>query len=211
MRQEKRKEQNKAAISLFLCFSVIALASVFTVQSSIDKINEQNERYLASNQPGQPVTKPVPTVDSRDNPAPAKTSSNTEFEVPVKGTVINHFSPDMPIYSKTLDQYMTHIGIDIEAPLDTQVKAIASGTVTDIFNDDMFGTTIEITHEDGLRSIYSNLSVTSMVEIGDVVEKGQVISGIGDTALFESLEVSHLHFEMIKDDKHVNPEDFIIF
>ena len=118
---------------------------------------------------------------------------------------------DKLIYSVTLDQYMTHCGIDIEAPEDTQVLSIAEGTVTAIYNDDRYGTTIEITHPQKVVSIYSNLSTSEMVEIGDVVTQGQIIGGVGSTGLFESLEPAHLHFEMIQDGSYVNPNKFIRF
>ena len=53
--------------------------------------------------------------------------------------------------------------------------------------------------------MYSNLSTDKLVEVGDRVEKGQVISGIGDTALFECADEAHLHFEVISKGKNVDP------
>lgn len=106
---------------------------------------------------------------------------------------------------------MTHYGIDIAAPLDTQVKAVADGTVTKVYTDDKYGITVEINHGDGLTSLYGNLSTDSMTEVSDVVTKGQVISGVGDTSLFESLDEAHLHFEMRKDGVPVDPKAYIAF
>ncbi len=194
-----------------LCFSVIAIASVFTVKSSIDKLNLQN---LSDPEPlpqqEQPVTQQIPTVDSQEHEN-SDARGNTAYEIPLSGSIITEFSADTPVYSKTLDQYMTHYGVDIKAPLDTQVKAVAAGTVTKVYTDDKYGITIEINHGDGLTSVYSNLSTGSMVEVSDVVEKGQVISGVGDTSLFESLEESHLHFEMHKDGTPVDPKTYLEF
>ena len=48
-----------------------------------------------------------------------------------------------------------------------------------------------------------------MAHIGKVVEKGQVISGIGDTALFEIKDSPHLHFEITKDGQYIDPLDII--
>jgi murein DD-endopeptidase MepM/ murein hydrolase activator NlpD len=48
-----------------------------------------------------------------------------------------------------------------------------------------------------------------MVEEGDVVKKGQPISGVGSTALFESLESPHLHFEVLKDGVAIDPSKYI--
>lgn len=212
MRQERKKEKDKAAISLVLCFSVIAIASVFTVKSSIDKLNLQKRTSDLGMTPSieQPVTQPIPTVDSKDS-EDAHKQSESNFEAPLSGKIITEFSKDAPVYSKTLDQYMTHYGIDIAAPLDTQVKAVADGTVTKVYTDDKYGITVEINHGDGLTSLYGNLSTDSMTEVSDVVTKGQVISGVGDTSLFESLDEAHLHFEMRKDGVPVDPKAYIAF
>ena len=129
--------------------------------------------------------------------------------MPVNGTISKEFSDDVPVYSATLDQYVIHSGIDIEAPADTQVKAAADGMITKVYSDDKLGLSIEITHGDGIITRYSNLSTTKMVGEGDVVKKGQVISGVGTSSLFESLEPSHLHFEVLKDGVPVDPTTYV--
>lgn len=226
MRQaQKKKEKDKVAIVLMLAFCVIALTSIFTVKSNIDKINGNNQ--------GVPVSENTETEQTGDNTGEEKSSLSTEasgniptvdsldstetvskFINPVKyddASVTNPYSMDKLIYSVTLDQYMTHCGVDIEAPEDTQVVAAAAGTVTAIYEDDRYGTSIEVTHGGDLVTIYSNLSTAEMVEIGDVVEAGQIIGGVGSTGLFESLEPAHLHFEMLQSGAYVNPADYINF
>jgi len=233
MRQaQKKKDKDKVAIVLMLCFCVIALTSIFTVKANIDKINEnatdlpvseetktqenhKDKESASKSEPSsntdvsQETSSKVPTVDSLE-----KNTPTGDFTRPIEhesAVVTNPYSMDKLIYSLTLDQYMTHCGIDIEAPEDSQVLAIGDGTVTSIYEDDRFGTSIEITHPGKIVSIYSNLSTAEMVEIGDVVTQGQIIGGVGSTALSESLEPSHLHFEMIKDGAYVNPADYINF
>lgn len=226
MRQaQKKKEKDKVAIVLMLCFCVIALTSIFTVKSNIDKIKEnktdvpvsENTKTSEKNRGASKgeddastqASGKVPTVDSR-----GQSSSNSKFVHPVrspKTSVTNPYSMDRLIYSVTLDQYMTHCGIDIEAPADAQVAAVAAGTVTAVYEDDRYGTSVEITHGGGMVTIYSNLSAAGMVETGDVVNAGQIIGGVGTTALFESLEPAHLHLEMLKDGSYVNPADYIKF
>ena len=48
-----------------------------------------------------------------------------------------------------------------------------------------------------------------MVGEGDVVKAGDVISGVGITALFESMDPPHLHFEVLKDGNPIDPASFI--
>jgi murein DD-endopeptidase MepM/ murein hydrolase activator NlpD len=212
MRQNK-KQTDKVAVALVLCFCVVAIASVFTVKTGIDRLNNisRPDINISDRANETDVIRPVPTVDSQNNAPPEQAPAVPQFTAPVQGPVILEFSKDVPVYSITLDQFMVHEGIDIAAPLDTPVKAIAEGTVIDVYNNDRYGITIVINHGGGLHSIYSNLSTATLVGIGDTVTRGQVISGIGDTALFEILQGPHLHFAMKKDGEYVNPAQYIQF
>ncbi len=162
------------------------------------------------------VSKTVPSVDSRSQQQGSGQkvqdeggTANYGFSMPVEGTVIKEFSAETPVYSKTLEQYVTHLGVDFEAPADAQVRAVDGGTVTAVYEDDSLGVTIEITHGDGYVSRYSNLSTAQMVEENDVVERGQAISGVGNSALFETLDPEHLHFELWKDGNPVDPAEYL--
>lgn len=228
MRQvEKKKGKDKVAAALMLCFCLIALTSIFTIKASIDKISESagdvpvTKKTAADEEKKQEIEKEdagdasqeasakVPTVDSRKE-AP-KTHTYVSPMDMASARISKKYSMDMVIYNLTLDQYMTHPGMDLTAPSGSGVKAIADGTITDIYEDDAYGTTIEISHGDGLVSRYCNLSTDRLAEKGDTVKKGQIISNIGKTALYESMEKAHLHFEMLKDGKPVNPESYISF
>lgn len=174
--------------------------------------NDEREDYIIG-EGGLKVVQPVPTVDSRDKPAPKpqdSQGSRKEIVNPVEGGVIvKGFSGNELVYNATLDQYMVHQGVDIEAAPETPVTAVKGGTVTKVYNDDKLGITIEISHGDGYVTRYCNLSTDRMVEEGDVVEAGDVISGVGITALFESSDPPHLHFEVLKDGIPIDPAEFI--
>ena len=219
-----KKPNDRVAVALVLCFCVVAIASIFTMRSNWEQIdlNKDDNINIAKEDKtpneGQDVVNPVPTVDSKtpkinsDEKQGTNNQSNNSgetYKTPLEGKITKDFSNDVPIYSATLDQFIIHSGIDIEAPADAQVSAIAAGTVTKVYSDDSLGVTIEISHGNGIVSRYSNLSTTKMVGEGDVVKKGQVISGVGNSALFESLEASHLHFEILKDGVAVNPTIYV--
>lgn len=131
------------------------------------------------------------------------------FMYPVQGNLGMEYSKDGLVYSKTLSEWIIHQGIDIIAEKGSQVVACEDGVVEKIVKDPGYGITIVIKHDDGYKSVYSNLSTDSMVKMGDKVKKGQVISGVGDTASFEVLEEPHLHFEMWKEDKVLNPKEIL--
>ena len=129
--------------------------------------------------------------------------------MPVDGEIIKDYHKDTLVYSNTLKDYRTHEGLDIKGQILDKVYAIGKGVVTEAYNDALMGNTIIIDHQNGIKSIYSNLSTTDMVSLGQTVEKGTVISGIGDTALMETGDEAHLHFEMKKDGETINPLSYI--
>ncbi|WP_161908358.1 M23 family metallopeptidase [Emergencia sp. 1XD21-10] len=230
MRQaEKKKGKDKVAAVLMLCFCLIALVSIFTIKSSIDKIaksagdvpaatetptkpqlDEQTspaEEALDENENSEETASNIPTVDSQK-----QTKKKTAFASPMDmstAKISKEYSMDMVIYNLTLDQYMTHPGLDFEAPQGSGVKAVADGTITEVYTDDAYGITIEITHQGGYISRYCNLATDKLCEKGDTVKKGQVISNIGKSALYESMDKAHLHFEILKNGKVCDPTKVI--
>lgn len=130
------------------------------------------------------------------------------FEMPLYGEILTKYSGSDLVYSQTLKEYRVHKGIDIKSPILSQVKAVSSGVVESVTKDGLMGYTIVIDHLNGFKSTYSNLSTDSMVSQGDTVKKGDIISGVGDTALIETGIEAHLHFELTKDGKQVNPGEY---
>lgn len=131
------------------------------------------------------------------------------FMAPVSGEITKDFATDTLIYSNTLEEWTTHTGIDIKADKTSIVMAAEEGTVESIKNDPRYGLTITISHNDGFKTIYSNLLTTEFVSEGDKVEKGETIATVGETASFEIADESHLHFEMYKDEEIVNPTIYL--
>ncbi len=133
---------------------------------------------------------------------------NFKITMPVGGKLLNEFSGDDLIYSKTFDDYRVHRGIDIEAKRSEAVLAVADGVVENVYTDFMEGIVIEINHKNGYKSIYKNLSTDKMVKKGEIITKSQVISGVGETAVFEAAEPGHIHLELVKDSDFVDPTKY---
>ncbi|HYE83671.1 MAG TPA: M23 family metallopeptidase [Clostridia bacterium] len=129
--------------------------------------------------------------------------------VPVFGTAYTEFSEDALIYSKTLDQWSTHVGIDIKAEEGSPVRAAMDGIVEELVNDPQLGLTITINHGGKVYTKYSNLSTLDLVTINQKIKKGDVISGVGKTALYEIADDPHLHFEVIKEGKNIDPKKYL--
>jgi murein DD-endopeptidase MepM/ murein hydrolase activator NlpD len=158
-----------------------------------------------------PKEEPKSTPKTNKSSKSVSTSVNKEqdFIMPVFGQVSHEFAKDKLVYSRTLESWETHDGIDLACEKGTTVKAVADGYVSEIKNDPRLGHTIIIDHQNGLKTVYSNLSNSSVVSPNQKVSIGDIIGCVGDTATFESAEQSHLHFEVLKDNEPVDPSNYL--
>ena len=158
--------------------------------------------------------------DTRENVTTEETNPETEeqttksnFAVPYKdyytlplGTdILRDYNPTTPSYSSTMGDWRTHGAVDFKGADGSQVKAIATGTVTDISDDPMYGTVITIDHGNDVIAKYCGLNkdVTEVNE-GDTVKSGQLLGYLGEIPC-EKSDVSHLHFEIYYKGKNVDP------
>lgn len=104
-----------------------------------------------------------------------------------------------------------HEGIDFTAPRGTPVYATGNGEIT--FTKDNstletgYGNYIEIDHGFGYKTKYAHLDGLN-VKTGDVVKRGQVIGYVGSTG---GSVAPHVHYEVIKDGKKIDPINFLIY
>lgn len=98
-----------------------------------------------------------------------------------------------------------HRGIDFAGPAGAEVVAVASGVVT--YSKDRFGygRTVEINHGGGYVTRYAH-NQKVLVKAGDTVQKGQSIALIGSTGRSTG---PHLHFEVLKQGRAVDPMSFV--
>jgi stage II sporulation protein Q len=100
--------------------------------------------------------------------------------------------------------YMLSEGCDYVYSGSFDVIAVVSGTITDKISDPTFGEVVILTHENGTKFIYSSLT-SPKVNKGQNVKQGEVIAKSGTSVYTSSFE-NALHFEVVKNDKHLNPE-----
>lgn len=154
-------------------------------------------------------TKTTNGEKTKETNAEPEKVKDPEFSIPVEGEIMRGFAKDSLIYSETLEEWVTHLAIDIKADRTTVVKAAENGTVTSIKNDPRYGLTVVIEHVNGFKTVYSNLLTTEFVKEGEKVEKGQSIGTVGNSASFEIVDEPHLHFEIIKDGENVDPNIYL--
>ncbi len=143
---------------------------------------------------------------STDTEEPKKLS----FISPVSGKVITGHDLTVPVFSVTLEEWRVHAGIDISCAEGASVFASEDGVVSAVYSDPMLGATVEITHGDDIKTVYSNLVANeSYVKVGDTVERGARIGTVGDTSVSELAEEPHLHFGAEKAGVAVDPLSII--
>ncbi len=107
------------------------------------------------------------------------------------------YRPD-PFYKVT----KFHSGVDFSSPLGTEIYATGDGKVKRVkLSRRGYGNEIIIDHGYGYKTRYAHLSKFK-VKRGDKVKRGQVIGLVGNTG---KSTAPHLHYEVIKNDKTVNP------
>jgi murein DD-endopeptidase MepM/ murein hydrolase activator NlpD len=98
-----------------------------------------------------------------------------------------------------------HTGLDFAAPMGTDITAAASGTVTFAGWEGSYGNKVVIDHGNGYTTTYSHLSDID-VSKGQKVQTGDHIGDMGSTG---NSTGSHLHFEVLKNDKFMDPETWL--
>ena len=96
-----------------------------------------------------------------------------------------------------------HKGVDFRAPTGTPIPSAGAGRVVARGSNRGHGNFVKIRHNSSFETLYAHLSkFAKNVKVGTVVKQGQIIGYAGATGIATG---PHLHYEVIKDGKHVNP------
>jgi stage II sporulation protein Q len=106
------------------------------------------------------------------------------------------------------NRYYQSTGVDIATADDDafEVTAALSGTVEEVKEDPLLGNVVSLTHENDVKTYYASLGDIA-VKAGDEVKQGDKL-GVAGKNLFGKDVGTHVHFQLRKDDKVVNPESF---
>lgn len=107
-------------------------------------------------------------------------------------------------FHPTLYRWRFHGGVDMACPKGTDIHVPADGVIVKSGWNGGYGNYIKVKHGNGYETIYGHLSKVS-VKKGQKVNKGDVIGKVGSTGRSTG---PHLHYEIIKNKKRVNPERF---
>ena len=135
---------------------------------------------------------PAPATGS-DDPQPAvRGQEPVVYTRPVKGEVLRPFSVETLTLDPTLGDWR-----------------MGPGTVAEVKQDGLMGTTVVVDQGDGLRTTYANLAAKPTVSEGDTVRTGDILGAVGDTAIAESGLAPHLHLETRMDGQPVDPMSYL--
>ncbi len=128
--------------------------------------------------------------------------------MPVNGEILAAYS-EGELVKTGGGVWRTHDGIDIAAAEGTDVKSMTSGTVTDVYNDPLWGCCVTVDHGNTLSGCYFGLSPELAVSVGDTLNAGDVIGKVGNTADIESDSGPHLHFALKYENRWIDPISYI--
>lgn len=172
-----------------------------------DDLESQNQGAMSTPSP-TPNSSPTPAAQStKATPSPKAATplaaqNKSVFITPVEGPLGEPFGERIhPVTNKLA----MHKGVDIEANQGATIKAAAAGEVVEAGYEKTLGYYIKIQHTTEMSTIYAHCSEL-VAKKGQNVKQGDVIAKVGSTGLSTG---AHLHFEVWKDGKAVNPLDYI--
>ncbi len=143
---------------------------------------------------------PAPELEAPEPPPPAFV-----FDAPLPGRVI-----DSPFGLRQLpweENGRLHQGVDIAAPAGASVKVSADGVIKRTGVSPTYGRFVEVMHKEGMTTLYAHLKAPARgVKKGAYVRRGTTVAFVGNSGRSTG---SHLHFEIRKGDKPLNPAFFI--
>ncbi|PRR80445.1 Stage II sporulation protein Q [Clostridium liquoris] len=223
-------------VILFLCLCILAAVAIVTTKS-----NKQARKQLPSQQPsvvqsenGKETAKvteqPYPDYDnalqvkngdkqekannetqkSGDKTAQVSKNVDTKFIKPVEGILARGYS-DEPVFWKSTNSYRPNFGIDIKCEAGKSVVAVMDGKVESIETDGIDGVQVVVNHQNGLKTVYSNLDSKLAVNKDQMIKTGTKIGSVGKTSIRASYEAygDHLHFAVLKNDEFINPSKYL--
>ena len=145
------------------------------------------------------VPQPVPGSSSASSGAASGSGSVHE----PSGRVLNAYSGDELVYSKTLGDWRTHNGVDYACAEGSAVSAPCSGKVTETGTDGRWSSVVTL--EDASGRLWRVCGVNSpAVKPGDTVTAGQKLGTVG-TISCECAEEAHIHLEVLQNGQYLDP------
>ncbi len=209
--QEPKNTKNKKLLTYYLilgaCILVIAAIAVavtlsITLGGNDMTLDDGNDQTIDGDDDKDDED------DGDDDDDVEDTTGDMTFLMPVEE--VNAINSYGFYHNTTLDKYYLHTGIDFGGEAGSDVFAALDGTVESITTDPLLmGTTITLSHENGLKTVYTFVEAAEGLKAGDKVEKGDVIATVAEAMGQEYKDGAHLHFEVFLNGEAVDPEEYL--
>jgi murein DD-endopeptidase MepM/ murein hydrolase activator NlpD len=220
--KKKLLEKDGFYLALFACICLLAVGGVWFTKSNVDELASNNgfvnntDKNSKSDDELHLIEKDnndaVPTTtESGENLQQAKEKqkeSNSKLSFLGK-KVTREYSEQEPSYSKTLNLWEIHKGLDVSANENQQIKSLLAGKIVSVFKDDKHGMSVKVKSENDIVVVYSNLNEKIEVKKDQTIKEGGSLGIVGDTSAVESEEGTHVHIEAFKGKESIDPMSLI--
>ena len=173
----------------------VKVAGIEVAKTDVNnKITETLEKQEAEKQAEEAAKKAQEELDAMPEINGIKIATK-----PISGTITSRYGESSRLRKST------HTGLDISATTGTDIKAVASGTVTCAKYSGSYGNLVKIDHGNGVETWYGHTS-KMYVKVGQEVKAGDVIAAVGSTG---NSTGPHLHLEIRINGTHVNPQKYL--
>ena len=220
--KKKLLEKDGFYLALFACICLLAVGGVWFTKSNVDELasnngfvnntdkNSKNDDELHLIEKDNNDAVPT-TTESGQNLQEAKEKqkeSNSKLNFLGK-KVTREYSEQEPSYSKTLNLWEIHKGLDVSANENQQIKSLLAGKIVSVFKDDKHGMSVKVKSENDIAVVYSNLNEKIEVKKDQTIKEGESLGIVGDTSAVESEEGTHVHIEAFKGKESIDPMSLI--
>lgn len=207
-RYDRMMEKQGFYVVLAVCVVIIVASTVITFcqrrEAQIPVVVE-DAAAAGGNQQAQTLGEAMAESTVTAAPVVLPTEPPLSFIQPVSGITIRLFSGEEPQYFAASNTWQVHTGIDLQTEFGTPVAASAPGEVIFAGEYGAMGQCVEIAHTNGYSTVYAGLAESGFVRPGDPVRAGQTIGLAGSGLLCEGSDGAHLHFEVRRNGKPVDP------
>ncbi len=175
-------------------------------EEKADKEDEEENEEDADESASE--TEDTDNVSTAGQTADVWFSEESILEWPASGAILISYSMDQTVYFSTLEQYKYNPALIIGGVVGENIGASAPGIVTNVEQNAQTGLTVTLDMGNGYSAVYGQLKEVP-VQIGDYVDKGQIVGYLSEPTKYFSMEGPNLYFEVLKDEVPVNPLDFM--
>ena len=201
-----------------LVLGIITISAYTSIKNSNSPVIDTNTPVISETENGNVADNIEDENKKPENPTDDKEPESSKpvvvaiiFDLPFENAVVSkNYTDSTLVYDATTDMWCTHQAIDFSAIEGQEVKAVYDGVVTKIESSMMYGTIVYLKVSNELTVVYKGLTSEVQVKEGDEIKKGSVIGKI-TSFLAEKADGVHLHLEVLKNNKIIDPNEYFSF